>query len=187
MSRKGIELIRQSFTILADDAPRVGELFYQRLNETAPDIIQAFGAYFDGGGSKFQVLSEVVNRHLRSLLSMPVTPGGQKPPIPHAVRQLGQRHAKFAVTGLQFAKMKEALLWTLEQALGPAFTPETREAWSGAYDTLADMIQRGMLAPDAAATPEPGADVFARLGAAPPVREEHDDLVAGFFKRTAAV
>jgi hemoglobin-like flavoprotein len=187
MSRNGIELIRQSFSILSDDASRVGEVFYQRLNETAPDIVQVFGAYFDGGGSKFQVVSEVVNRHLRSLLSMPVTPGGQKPPIPPAVRSLGQRHAKYAVTDVQFAKMKEALMWTLEQVLGAAFTSDAREAWSVAYDNLADMIQRGMVqtgpGPQAAASMERSADVLARAGGAP-VNSEHDDLIAKFFKRT---
>jgi hemoglobin-like flavoprotein len=186
MSRNGIELIRQSFSILADDAPRVGEVFYQRLNETAPDIVLVFGDYFDGGGSKFRVVSEVVDRHLRSLLSMPVTPSGQKPPVPPAVRELGHRHAKFAVTGEQFAKMKEALLWTLEQVLGAAFTPETREAWSAAYDTLADMIQRGMLQPAAAVNSETGVDVFTRTASAP-ASSGHDDLVASFFRRTEMV
>jgi hemoglobin-like flavoprotein len=186
MSRNGIELIRQSFSILADDAPRVGEVFYQRLSETAPDIILVFGDYFDGGGSKFRVVSEVVDRHLRSLLSTPVTPSGQKPPIPPVVRELGQRHAKFAVTGEQFFKMKEALLWTLAEILGPAFTPETREAWSAAYDTLADMIQRGMAPSAAAANSESGVGAFTRAVNAP-VNSGHDDLVASFFKRTETV
>lgn len=148
MTPSEIEVIRQSFSRLAPSAPKIGELFYKRLTDTAPDIVLVFGDYFDSGGSKFQVVSEVVNCHLRSLLSVPVTPGGQKPPIPPAVYQLGQRHVKYAVTGAQFAKMKEALLWTLEQFLGPDFSSETRDAWSRAYDNLADMIQRAMAQPE---------------------------------------
>ena len=147
MVQTEVEIIRRSFNRVAPSAPLIGELFYKRLTETAPDIVLMFGDYFDSG-SKFQVVSEVVNRHLRSLLSVPVTPGGQKPPIPPAVYQLGQRHVKYAVTGAQFAKMKEALLWTLEQFLGPDFSPETRDAWSRAYDNLADMIQRAMAQPE---------------------------------------
>lgn len=106
------------------------------------------------------------------------------------VRSLGQRHAKYAVTDAQFAKMKEVLLWTLEQMLGSAFTPETREAWSAAYDNLADMIQRSMRQPDASANAGPGADVFARAGIESGielVNSGRADLVADFFKRTGAV
>jgi nitric oxide dioxygenase len=31
----------------------------------------------------------------------------------------------------------DAFLWTLDQGLGEAFTPEVRAAWIGAYRTLA--------------------------------------------------
>jgi nitric oxide dioxygenase len=32
------------------------------------------------------------------------------------------------------------LLWTLEQGLGPAWTPEVASAWSGAYTTLSQFM-----------------------------------------------
>jgi hemoglobin-like flavoprotein len=34
------------------------------------------------------------------------------------------------------------LLWTLEQELGPAFTPEVRDAWTEAYLLLATVMRR---------------------------------------------
>lgn len=34
-----------------------------------------------------------------------------------------------------------ALIWTLDQGLGPAFTPETKEAWIQAYTILADTMK----------------------------------------------
>jgi nitric oxide dioxygenase len=34
-----------------------------------------------------------------------------------------------------------ALLWTLEKGLGPAFTPETKEAWTAVYGLLASTMQ----------------------------------------------
>jgi len=33
-----------------------------------------------------------------------------------------------------------ALLWTLEQGLGPGFTPEIREAWTVLYKLVADTM-----------------------------------------------
>lgn len=162
MVQTEIEIIRQSFNRLAPAASLIGDLFYKRLAETEPDIVLIFGNYFDNNGSKFQVISEVVKRHLRSLLSVPVTPGGQKAPIPPAVYQLGQRHAKYAITDLQFTKMKEALLWTLEQILKQDFSPETKDAWSHAYDNLAEMIQQAMTQPG-----EPQKCAFLRTAEAP--------------------
>lgn len=46
-----------------------------------------------------------------------------------------------------------ALLWTLEKALGAAFTPEVRGAWMETYSLVALVMQRG--AREAAAELEP--------------------------------
>ena len=43
-------------------------------------------------------------------------------------------------TGVKLADydaVREALLWTLEQALGKDFTPAVRGAWTACYDELA--------------------------------------------------
>jgi len=37
--------------------------------------------------------------------------------------------------------MSEALLWTLQQGLGPAFTPYAREAWAALYGTIAQIMR----------------------------------------------
>lgn len=180
MSQTEIDIVRQSFQPILEDTTRVGDLFYKRLTETAPDVVAIFGNYFDNGGNKFQVISEVVNRHMRSLLSMRVTPGGQMAPVPPAVRQLGQRHAKHAITDAQFAHMKEALLWTLEEVLGGEFSAETRTAWSHAYDTLAEMIQLAMTLPETAEE-----EAFARMTNA--LSDENStDAITKFFGRTLA-
>jgi nitric oxide dioxygenase len=57
-----------------------------------------------------------------------------------AVRSLGQRHAAYGVTAEHYQPVAEAFLWTLEYALGDAFTPELKEAWVEAYTTLATVM-----------------------------------------------
>jgi hemoglobin-like flavoprotein len=52
------------------------------------------------------------------------------------------------VAAADYAPVAEALLWTLAQGLGDAFTPETREAWVAAYTVLAGQM---LEAADAAA------------------------------------
>jgi nitric oxide dioxygenase len=37
------------------------------------------------------------------------------------------------------------LLWTLEQGLGPAFTPEVKDAWATVYGVLSGTMVEGAL------------------------------------------
>lgn len=144
MPQRQIEIIQGSYQQITPISSVVGEKFYNRLFEIAPELRPMFDGAFAGPGGKFRVISQVVERHVRALVSQPVTPMGEKPPILPAMMELGRRHANSPITGEHFDKMKEALLWTLEDVLGDNFRHETRECWSSAYDGVADMIQRAM-------------------------------------------
>lgn len=58
-----------------------------------------------------------------------------------AVEALGRRHAGYGVIAEHYGSVGAALLWTLEQGLGAAFTPAVREAWTTAYGILAGVMQ----------------------------------------------
>jgi hemoglobin-like flavoprotein len=57
------------------------------------------------------------------------------------VQRLGQRHAGYGVQPHHYVTVGDALLWTLAQVFGPAFTSEVREAWTAAYVLLATIMQ----------------------------------------------
>ena len=57
------------------------------------------------------------------------------------MKQLGQRHAGYGVTPAHYDTVAGALLWTLEQGLGPAFTPDVKAAWTAVYGVLATTMQ----------------------------------------------
>ena len=61
-----------------------------------------------------------------------------------AVQALGRRHAAYGVEPRHFNTVGEALLWTLGQGLGPAFTPNVRAAWAAVYEVIATQMQIGM-------------------------------------------
>jgi hemoglobin-like flavoprotein len=52
-------------------------------------------------------------------------------------------------------------LWTLEQGLGDAFTPEVRDAWSAAYGWLVYRMQRAAAQHTVAASTSPHAAAVA--------------------------
>ena len=58
-----------------------------------------------------------------------------------ALGALGQRHVGYGVHPMHYDTVGAALLWTLEQGLGPKFTPETRAAWAEAYEVLASVMK----------------------------------------------
>ena len=57
------------------------------------------------------------------------------------IRDLAVRHAEYGVKLADYDAMREALLWTLEQALGEDFRPSVRDAWTVCYDELASEIK----------------------------------------------
>ena len=43
-----------------------------------------------------------------------------------------------------YDRLRESLLWTLEQALGKDFRPSVREAWTVCYDELAGEMKAAL-------------------------------------------
>ena len=64
-----------------------------------------------------------------------------------ALEALGRRHAGYGVQDEHYETVGTALLWTVEQELGPAFTPDVREAWTQLYVIVATTMRE-------AATPQ---------------------------------
>lgn len=58
-----------------------------------------------------------------------------------AVRHLGDKHRTYGVQSRHYAVVGEALLWTLNEGLGDAFTSEVRTAWTTVYGLLSDTMQ----------------------------------------------
>ncbi|GAA4451268.1 hypothetical protein GCM10023189_13080 [Nibrella saemangeumensis] len=60
--------------------------------------------------------------------------------IVQEVSALARRHQHYGVADHHYAYVGQSLLWTLEQALGTAWTPEVKAAWTACYTLLADTM-----------------------------------------------
>ena len=74
---------------------------------------------------------------LMTMLAMVVYNLPEPGQILPAIHDLAVRHVEYGVKLADYDRLLEALLWTLEQALGDDFTPAVREAWKACYDELA--------------------------------------------------
>ena len=130
MNPKQIELVQSSFAQVAPIADVAAALFYQKLFELDPSLRPLFRGDMAEQGKKLMTMIGSVVGSLRSLDR--IVPG---------VRALGARHADYGVRDEHYDTVGAALLWTLGQGLGEAFTGDVHGAWAAAYTLLADTMK----------------------------------------------
>ncbi|PPE72855.1 hemin receptor [Solimonas fluminis] len=131
-----IQQVQHSFEQVAPIAEQAAALFYERLFTLDPGLRSLFKGDIAGQG---RMLMQTLGLVVRSL--------DQPERIVPAVQALGARHAGYGVREADYDTVGAALLWTLEQGLGAAFTASVREAWAAAYGLLAGiMVQAGAAA-----------------------------------------
>lgn len=131
MSPEQIALIQSSWAKVVPIAETAAGLFYGRLFELDPAVQPLFKGDIKDQGRKLMLTLNTVVNGIANL-----------GPLVPVVQDLGRRHVAFGVEAKHYDSVGAALLWTLEQGLGAEFTPETREAWSVAYTTLADVMKQ---------------------------------------------
>jgi hemoglobin-like flavoprotein len=134
MTSQQIALVQQSFTVAAPQAQAIASRFYQRLFELDPTLRRLFTGDMREQEDKLMTMLAFVVHHLH-----------QPAPILEAIRRLGERHRHYGVAPHHYTTVGEALLWTLAQHFGPAFTAEVEAAWAAAYQLLTGVMQEATL------------------------------------------
>jgi hemoglobin-like flavoprotein len=62
------------------------------------------------------------------------------------IQTLGRAHAGYGIEPAHYATAREALLWALDEQLGPAFNADLRKAWGAAIDTISTAMIRASAA-----------------------------------------
>jgi hemoglobin-like flavoprotein len=135
MTPNQITLVQTSFAKVAPIAGVAADLFYGRLFAIAPDVRRMFP----------DDLKEQ-KKKLMAMLGTAVAGLTKPEALLPAVRALGQRHAGYGVKAGHFAPVGAALIWTLEQGLGEAFTSEVKDAWVEVYGVLSQTMIEGLRA-----------------------------------------
>lgn len=136
MNEHTISLVRESFDLLEPIAPQAAALFYANLFETDPSLQRLFRGDMAAQGTKLmQMIGMAVARLDEPDVLMPV------------LRALGSRHAGYGVQDADYDSVGAALLKTLYQGLGVAYTPEVEEAWIDVYATIAATMKEAAVVP----------------------------------------
>lgn len=132
MHPQQIQLVRSTFTLVAPGSAYVAATFYRRLFELEPALRPMFRGDLEGQGRKLVEAIGMVVGALHRFETLRPT-----------LQDLGRRHALYGVRDRHYDTVAAALLWTLAQGLGDAFTPDVRDAWAAAYGQVADEMKAG--------------------------------------------
>lgn len=136
MTPQQISLIQTSWASVAPIQDTAAGLFYQRLFVLDPSVKPMFkGDMQEQGRKLMRMLGTVVSSLTRLDELVPVA------------QDLARRHVGYGVQAQHYDTVGAALLWTLEQGLGSAFTDDTRDAWATAYGTLSQVMKDAAYAP----------------------------------------
>ena len=132
MTPETIGLVRTSFAHVLPVSDLAASLFYDRLFTLDPSLRCLFPDNLDRQ-----------KRSLMAMLQLAVEQLDRLDELVPVVEQLGARHTDYGVQPAHYDTVGSALLWTLEQGLGTAFTPPVRQAWESVYNLLATAMQTG--------------------------------------------
>jgi hemoglobin-like flavoprotein len=131
MDKKQIELVQRTFEQrVRPIAQEAGEMMYLRLFEIEPALKPLFKGDIKRQG---EMLMTAIGLAIQSL--------DQPEQVKLATQDLGKRHAGYGVQPGYFNIFGAALMWALEQTMGPDFTPDVKEAWGEAYAILAKSMR----------------------------------------------
>jgi len=131
MTPRQIELVQNSFKLVAPIIESATAMFYDRLFQLDPSLRHMF-----------RNSREEQARKLAHVLTVVVKGLNRPEQILGAVQELGRRHQGYGVRPEHYQTVGTALLWTLQAGLGEAFTPDVCEAWTSAYLFLSNAMQQ---------------------------------------------
>jgi len=130
------QLVKESFDLVEPIAPQAAELFYANLFALDPSLQKMFKSDMVAQGEQLmKMIGQAVG-----LLDKPQT-------LIPVLQSLGRRHADYGVRDEHYDTVGAALLSTLEQGTGVAFTLEVREAWIDVYGVVSQTMKEAARVP----------------------------------------
>jgi len=129
MTPEQVTLVQESWKKIVPIRDMAAVLFYSRLFDIDPSLKPLFPKPLD-----------IQGRKLMAMIGTAVGCLGRIAELVPTAQDLGRRHSAYGVPDAHYDAVAEALLWTLEQGLGPDFTPDVKAAWTETYTALAGVM-----------------------------------------------
>jgi hemoglobin-like flavoprotein len=127
-----IDLVKATFALVNTIGDLTARFFYERLFELSPETRLLFTGNMQNQRGKFMATLNFIVQTLDQPHTLQAT-----------TRRLGCDHARYHISDQHYRLVGDALLWALDKALGPAYTPEVHSAWEKLYTLLANLMKEG--------------------------------------------
>jgi hemoglobin-like flavoprotein len=125
-----VNLLRQSFEVVATANPRFVTRFYEILFERHPQARPLFPQ--NGMARQAEMLTQALVAVLDHL--------DDAPWLQDTLGSLGAKHVDYGVTREMYDWVGASLLAALAEVAGPAWTPELQAAWAEAYGAIVSLM-----------------------------------------------
>jgi hemoglobin-like flavoprotein len=131
-----VEMLEQSFDLVAPQGDELMQTFYDKLFEAAPSVRPLF-ADVDMDRQRQALLNMllVLRESLRDLEDI----------VPD-LEELGARHIEYGAQPEHYPVVGEVLIGAMAQVAGDAWKPEYTSAWQEAYQVVQDVMLSGAAA-----------------------------------------
>lgn len=128
-----VEVLEQSFNQIKPQAGEFASSFYSNLFTTYPDAQPLF-AETDMAEQQKKLIGSLV---------LVIDNLRQPEALSAALKGLGARHVQYGALPEHYPMVGQALLTTFATYLGPDWTTEAQQAWTGAYGVITELMLEG--------------------------------------------
>jgi nitric oxide dioxygenase len=132
LTDKHIDIIKSTIPLLENAGPALTGHFYQRLFSHNPELQDIFNMANQHSGRQQVALFEAIAAYAKNIENLAV--------LTTAVERIAQKHTSFNIKAPHYAIVGHHLIETLRELASEAFTADVEEAWTAAYQFLAQIF-----------------------------------------------
>ena len=132
LTDKHIDIIKSTIPLLENAGPALTSHFYQRLFTHNPELQDIFNMANQHSGRQQVALFEAIAAYAKNIDNLVV--------LTSAVERIAQKHTSFNIKAPHYAVVGHHLIETLRELASDAFTADVEEAWTNAYQFLAQIF-----------------------------------------------
>lgn len=132
LTQTQIETVKATIPLLASAGTAITEHFYARMFEHNPELKNIFNMTHQKTGRQPAALFNAIAAYAANIDQLEVLKG--------AVTRIAHKHTSFNIQPEQYAIVGHHLIETLRELAPDAFTSDVEEAWTAAYNQLAEIF-----------------------------------------------
>jgi len=132
LTEQHIQIVKSTIPILENAGPALTEHFYRRLFSHNPELQDIFNMSNQHSGRQQVALFEAIASYAKNIENLTV--------LQTAVERIAQKHTSINIQPEHYGVVGQHLIETLRELTGDVFTLDIEEAWTKAYQFLAQIF-----------------------------------------------